>query len=74
MELQLEAIWRIIGGVFDDQNWIYKFIKHNDENIEVNRMGKRITNMWVIEWIEYNVNEEFEVSELSIGEVIIVQG
>jgi len=30
--------------------------------------------MWVIEWIEYNVNEEFEVSELSIGEVIIVQG
>ena len=30
--------------------------------------------MWVIEWIEYNVDEEFEVSELSIDEVIIVQG
>ena len=45
MQLQLEAVWRIIGEVFDDQNWINGFKNHYDQNIEVNRIGKRMTKM-----------------------------
>ena len=42
MQLQLEAVWRIIGEVFDDQNWINRFKNDYDQNIEVNRIGKRM--------------------------------
>ena len=45
MQLQLEAVWRIIDEVFDDQNWINRFKNDYDQNIEVNRIGKRMTKM-----------------------------
>ena len=45
MQLQLEAVWKIIGEVFDDQNWINRFKNDYDQNIEVNRIGKRMTKM-----------------------------
>ena len=55
-------------------NLAQEFIKQNGQNIEVNRIGKRMTKTGVTEWINCSVNDEFEVSGLSIGGVIVVQG